>query len=177
MESQPPETPYFLFLGTLEPRKNLPALVEAWRGLRRRHEVDLLLAGRRRADCPLLPGEPGLRFLGEVPDEELSTLYSGALALVYPSLYEGFGLPVLEAMQCGACVIASHAVAEAGGDAAVYADSVEDLTRAMLRAVEDPVWRADCRARSLAHAREFSWERTARQTRQVYEEAMKRFEA
>src|ERR1035441_3856202 len=171
-----PETPYFLFLGTLEPRKNLPTLVAAWRELRRRHKVDLPLAGRRRADCPPLPEEPGLRLLGEVPDEELRGLYSGALAFVYPSLYERFGLPVIEAMQCGACVIASRAVAETGGRAAVYAGSVEELTRAMLRAVEDPAWRADCRARSLARAREFSWERTARLTHQVYEEARKRFE-
>jgi glycosyltransferase involved in cell wall biosynthesis len=171
-----PETPYFLFLGTLEPRKNLPALVEAWQGLRRRHKIDLLLAGRRRTDCPPIPEEPGLRLLGEIPDEELRKLYSGALAFVYPSLYEGFGLPVLEAMQCGSCVIASRAVAETGGPAAVYADSVEDLTRAMLRAAEDPEWRADRRAQSLARARDFSWERTARLTRQVYEEARKRFD-
>jgi glycosyltransferase involved in cell wall biosynthesis len=171
-----PETPYFLFLGTLEPRKNVSALVEAWRGLRRRHKIDLLLAGRRRADCPPLPEEPGLRLLGEVPDERLSELYSGALALVYPSLYEGFGLPVIEAMQCGACVVASRALAETGGRAAVYADSLEELTRAMLRVAEDPEWRANCRARSLARAREFSWERTARLTRQVYEEARKRFD-
>ena len=175
METRP-ETPYFLFLGALEPRKNLPALVEAWRGVRRRHKIDLLLAGRRRADYPPIPEEPGLRLLGEVPDEELSALHSGALAFVYPSLYEGFGLPVLEAMQCGACVIASRAVEETGGPAAVYADSLEDLTRAMLRAAEDPAWRADCQSRSLARAREFSWERTARLTRQVYEEARKRFE-
>ena len=171
-----PETPYFLFLGTLEPRKNLPALVEAWQGLRRRYKIDLLLAGRRRTDCPPIPEEPGLRLLGEIPDEELRKLYSGALAFVYPSLYEGFGLPVLEAMQCGSCVIASRAVAETGGPAAVYADSVEDLTRAMLRAAEDPEWRADRRAQSLARARDFSWERTARLTRQVYEEARKRFD-
>jgi glycosyltransferase involved in cell wall biosynthesis len=174
---RPGEKPYFLFLGTLEPRKNLPALVEAWRALRRRHSADLILAGRRRADCPPLHEEPGLRILGEVPDEQLSALYSGALAFVYPSLYEGFGLPVVEAMQCGACVIASRAVSETGGRAAVYADTVEELSRAMIRAVEDAAWRQDCRARSLARAREFSWERTARLTREVYEEACKRFES
>jgi glycosyltransferase involved in cell wall biosynthesis len=171
-----PETPYFLFLGTLEPRKNLPALVEAWRALRRRHPIDLVLAGRRRADCPPIPAEPGLHLPGEIPDGGLSKLYSGARAFVYPSLYEGFGLPVLEAMQCGACVIASRAVAETGGDAAAYADSVEELTRAMFRAVEEPAWRADRQAAGLARAREFSWERTARVTRAVYEEARKRFE-
>ncbi|MGD0497019.1 MAG: glycosyltransferase family 1 protein [Bryobacteraceae bacterium] len=170
-----PDTPYFLFVGALEPRKNLPALVEAWRAMRRRYPIDLVLAGRRRDDCPPIPQEPGIRALGETPDEDLARLYSGAVAFVYPSLYEGFGLPVLEAMQCGACVIASRAVAETAGDAAAYADTVEDLTRAMIRAVEDPGWRAARRAQSLARAREFSWERTARITRQVYEEARKRF--
>jgi glycosyltransferase involved in cell wall biosynthesis len=167
-------TPYFLFVGVLEPRKNLPALVEAWRQVRRSHEVDLVLAGRRRADCPELPEEPGLRFAGEVPDRELAALYSGALAFVYPSLYEGFGLPVLEAMQCGASVIASRAVAEAGGDAAVYADSPVDLARAMEAVAARPEWNAELRQRSLARSREFTWERAARTTYQVYEEARRR---
>jgi glycosyltransferase involved in cell wall biosynthesis len=170
-----PATPYFLFVGTLEPRKNLPALVEAWREVRRHHPVDLVLAGRRRADFPALPEEPGLRIMGEVADEKLPQLYSGALAFVYPSLYEGFGLPVLEAMQCGAGVIASRAVAEAAGDAAVYADTPQELARAMREAAARPEWRAELGARSLARAREFSWERTARLTHQVYEEARRRF--
>jgi glycosyltransferase involved in cell wall biosynthesis len=170
-----PGTPYFLFVGTLEPRKNLPALVEAWRETRRHHAVDLLLAGRRRADWRPIAEEPGLRYLGEVPDQDLPALYSGALAFVYPSLYEGFGLPVLEAMQCGAGVIASHAVQETAGGAAEYADTVGEMARAMLLAIEEPGWQAAHRARSLARAREFSWERTARLTHQAYEEARKRF--
>jgi glycosyltransferase involved in cell wall biosynthesis len=170
-----PSTPYFLFVGTLEPRKNLPALVEAWREVRRHHPVELVLAGRRRADFPALAEEPGLRIVGEVADETLPQLYSGALAFVYPSLYEGFGLPVLEAMQCGACVIASRAVAEAAGDAAVYAETPQELARAMSEAAARPEWRAELGARSLDRAREFSWERTARMTRQVYEEAWRRF--
>jgi glycosyltransferase involved in cell wall biosynthesis len=172
----PPETPpYFLFVGTLEPRKNLLALVEAWRAVRRHHAIDLVLAGRRRADAPAIAEEPGLRLTGEVPDEKLPELYSGALALVFPSLYEGFGLPVLEAMQCGTGVIASRALAEAAGNAAVYADDTAALVSAMCQAIEQPDWVAERRVLSLARAREFSWERTARLTRQVYEEARRRF--
>jgi alpha-1,3-rhamnosyl/mannosyltransferase len=175
VESPPPKTPYFLFVGTLEPRKNLPMLLDAWRELRRRHTVDLVVAGRRRADAPAIAKEPGLRLMGEVPDGKLAELYSGALALVCPSLYEGFGLPVLEAMQCGTGVIASSALAETGGGAAVYADDAGALANAMLQAVEHPGWAAERGALSLARAREFSWERTARLTYEVYGEARRRF--
>ena len=168
--------PYFLFVGTLEPRKNVTGLVEAWREVRRDHPIDLILAGRRRADAPGLKPEEGLHVLDEVPDAELAELYSGALAFVYPSLYEGFGLPVLEAMQCGACVITSRATAEAGGGAAVYANSEMDLTQALRRAAADPQWVTEHRARSLDRAREFSWDRSAQLTHQVYEEACRRFD-
>ena len=170
-----PGRPYFLFVGTLEPRKNLPALLDAWRAVRRHHEIDLVLAGRRRTDFPVLPPESGLQLLGEVPDADLPRLYSAALAFVYPSLYEGFGLPVLEAMQCGACVIASSAVREVGGNAAVYADSAEELAEAMRAAAQSAAWTDPWRARSLARAAEFSWDRTARETYQVYQEARRRF--
>lgn len=167
--------PYFLFVGTIEPRKNLAVLLDAWRAVRQEHPIDLVLAGRSRADAPEVEPESGLQLIGEVPDAELPSLYSGALAFVYPSLYEGFGLPVLEAMQCGVCVIASHAVAEAAGEAAIYADTAADLARAMRQIATEPNIAAAGRARSLARAREFSWERTARMTHQVYEEARKRF--
>ena len=171
-----PGRPYFLFVGTLEPRKNVPDLVEAWRAVRRDCDVDLVLAGRKRADAPELKEEPGLRLIGEVADAQLAELYSGALAFVYPSHYEGFGLPVLEAMQCGACVIASRAVMDSAGDAAVYAEGAAELARVLRQAAEQPEWLAERRARSLARAREFSWERTARETYQVYEEARRRFD-
>jgi glycosyltransferase involved in cell wall biosynthesis len=173
--ARPPEAPYFLFVGAIEPRKNLGALIDAWRRVRGEYGVDLTIAGRRREDGPRIPEEPGLRLLGEVEDARLAALYSGAVALVCPSLYEGFGLPVLEAMQCGACVIASRAVAETGGDAAVYAEGVEEFAAAMRRAAGDAGWRAERRVRSLARAAEFSWDRTARLTREVYEEARQRF--
>lgn len=171
----PVDRPYFLFVGTIEPRKNLATLLDAWREVRRDHEVDLFIAGRRRADAPPIAPEPGLQLLGEVPDEQLPALYSGALAFVYPSVYEGFGLPVLEAMQCGAPVIASRAVAEVAGEAAIYADSALELAQAMrdvaLHADRLPEWRE----RSVARAREFTWDRAARDTYGVYTEARKRF--
>jgi glycosyltransferase involved in cell wall biosynthesis len=171
----PAGDPYFLFVGTLEPRKNIERLIDAWREVRRADAIDLVLVGRRRDDFPPLAPEPGLRVLGEVPDNALPELYSGALAFVYPSAYEGFGLPVLEAMQCGACVIASRAVSEAGGDAAAYADTVEELVAAMMSAISQPEWLAEFRARSLARAALFSWEHTARTTHEVYLEARRRF--
>jgi glycosyltransferase involved in cell wall biosynthesis len=176
LEAPPRDRPYFLFVGTIEPRKDVGSLVEAWRAVRRDHQVDLLIAGRRRADAPPLPAEPGLEVLGEVPDADLPALYSGALAFVYPSRYEGFGLPVLEAMQCGACTIASRAVAEVAGEAAIFASDAAELADAMRKVAADPAWAREWRARSLGRAAFFSWEKTARRTYEVYQEARSRFD-
>src|ERR1700761_1870251 len=105
----PPNTPpYLLYVGTLEPRKNVGLIFDLWRELRREHPIDLVLLGRRRADFPEIPPEPGLRIEGLAEERDLPRWYSGAAAVLYPSLYEGFGLPVLEAMQCGALVLASR---------------------------------------------------------------------
>lgn len=172
-----PAVPYFLYLGTLEPRKNVPLLVEAWHEVRKLHRVELVLVGRRRADFPPLPDEPGLRCLGEVSDRELPALYSGAVACLYPSFYEGFGLPVLEAMQCGAAVIASRdaAITEAAGGAAIQLDArdARAWVETMRAALEQPEWLAGWRRRALARAGEFTWARTARLTREVYGEAIR----
>ena len=174
-----PAAPYFLFVGTLEPRKNVGLLLNAWREVRKRHAVDLVLAGRRREDFPEIESEPGLHVLGTVPNDRLPELYSGCVACVYPSLYEGFGLPVLEAMQCGAAVITSRdpAILETGGDAAVALDvrTPELWVETLSAAVEKPAWVADLQERSLRQAANFSWDETARKTREVYAEAVKRF--
>ena len=175
----PPRRPFFLYVGTLEPRKNIPFLVDAWRPVHDRYGVELVLAGRRREDFAGLPEEPGLRILGETPEEDLPALYSQALAFVYPSLYEGFGLPVLEAMQCGACVITSTdpAIAEVVGDAGRAARPARrarlDRSARRLRLRRRL---APAAPREFARAaREFSWQRTAQLTREVYLEAMRRF--
>ncbi|HTM51530.1 MAG TPA: glycosyltransferase family 1 protein [Bryobacteraceae bacterium] len=175
-----PRAPYFLYVGALEPRKNIPMLVDAWRPVRDRYGVDLLLAGRSREDFAGLRDEPGLRILGETADEDLPALYSASLAFVYPSLYEGFGLPVLEAMQCGACVITSTdpAIAEVVGDAAVRLDpkNRRAWTEALLACAAGGDWLDHRRERVLQRASGFSWRRTARATREVYAEARRRFD-
>jgi len=171
--------PYFLFVGTREPRKNITRLVDAWREVRRTVNIDLVLAGRARADFPALPEEPGLRLLGEVPDAELPGLYSGALACVYPSLYEGFGLPVLEAMQCGALVITSRdpAIVEVSREAAVHVDAEDPaaLAEAMRAVGTHSDGFNEVRQRARARAAQFSWQKTARLTREVYDAAARTF--
>ncbi len=172
--------PYFLCVSTIEPRKNINVLLEAWREVRRNHEVDLVLAGRLKDGEKPPPVEPGLRFLGAVCDRELPALYSGAVACFYPSLYEGFGLPVLEAMQCGAAVVTSKdpAVVETGGDAAITVDGpdVRGWAEAMRALLNNPDMLGGRRQASLARAAQFSWARTARETYKVYELAIEHFE-
>jgi glycosyltransferase involved in cell wall biosynthesis len=176
---RPGGKPYFLYVGTLEPRKNIPAILEAWRRLRVEHEVELVLAGRRRDDFPSPATAPGLRVLGETPEEDLPRLYSEAVACLYPSLYEGFGLPVVEAMRCGAAVIGSRdpAVMEVAGGAAEHVEARDTAgwVRAMRAALVNPDWLAGWRERALRRGLEFSWAATARRTREVYEEAGRRF--
>jgi glycosyltransferase involved in cell wall biosynthesis len=172
--------PYFLFVGTLEPRKNIPILIDAWREVRKRHDVQLILAGRRRHDFPALPEEPGLQILGEVADTDLPGLYSGAVAVIYPSLYEGFGLPILEAMKCGAAVIASQdpAILEVSEDAAIHvrADDTIGWAAGMEALLMNPALLQHRREQSLRRAAKFSWSNTAILTREVYVEAIQRFE-
>ncbi len=167
-------SPYFLYVGADGPRKNVEAIIGAWREVRKHHAVDLVLVGD-------FPAALGARVLAGVNDARLAELYSGALALLYPSLYEGFGLPVLEAMQCGAAVFTSRdpAIAEVCGEAAlrIEARDAAAWAEALKAACERPEWIQELRARSVVRARDFSWRATARRTREVYEEARRRFAA
>jgi glycosyltransferase involved in cell wall biosynthesis len=166
------DRPYFLFAGMFEPRKSVDAVIAAWSNLHRRFDVDLVIAGPHREEVPIPCSRPGLLLRGEVSEGELARLYSGAIALVYPSHYEGFGLPVLEAMQCGAPVIISRdpALMETAGSAAISTESLspDHLQSAMQSLMENPQLRADLRSRSLGRAESFNWERTARATHDVY---------
>jgi glycosyltransferase involved in cell wall biosynthesis len=174
-----PGPPYLLYVGTLEPRKNIGLILDLWRELRREHAIDLVLAGRRRADFPEIPAEPGLRVVGLVREEDLPGLYSGATACLYPSYYEGFGLPVLEAMQCGAVMIASRdpAIIEVAADGAILLDTGNPALwmEALRSVVEQQEQTRELRERALMRAGEFSWTKTARLTKAVYEQAIQRF--
>ncbi len=173
--TSPAPKPFFLFVATLEPRKNVSGLIEGWRESREETNADLVIAGRNRADFTDIPAGEGIHFLGEVPDQQLPQLYSDALALVYPSHYEGFGLPVLEAMQCGCPVITScdPAIMEVAGGAAIHASSSQEIAEAMRTIAANPRLRNVLRGCGLDRAAAFSWSRTARETRAVYEEVLK----
>ncbi len=178
---------YLLFVGNVEPRKNLQALLEAY-GLMRKagdRAPRLVIAGgpgwKNRSiheTAQTSPFASDIRFLGYVPDGDLPALVSGALAFVYPSLYEGFGLPPLEAMASGTPVITSNrsSLPEVVGDAALVVDPDDRaaLADAMARLASDATLREDLRARGLDRARRFSWDETARRTIEVYESVHRR---
>jgi glycosyltransferase involved in cell wall biosynthesis len=189
--------PYILYVGTLQPRKNLVRLLEAFSRVVRAvdegyeemnpydpadppHRLSLVLAGAKgwwydevfRAVEQMDLVERVI-FPGYVKGDDLPALYSGADLFVLPSLYEGFGLPVLEAMACGTPVVASNvsSLPEIVGDAGVLADPTDSgaLARAMIRVLMDPARAADLRERGLVQVRQFTWDRCARETLGVLE--------
>ncbi len=171
---------FILYVGTIEPRKNLTALLEAFHHLLATHDLRLVIVGKKGW---LYEGffrrlrELGLGnrviFTGYVPDEDLPAIYSAAELFVFPSLYEGFGLPVLEAMACGVPVICSNtsSLPEVAGDAALLVDptDVRALAGAMEQALTDEALRVTLRARGIERAQRFTWARAAQETMQVYE--------
>lgn len=170
---------FILGVGNLQPRKNWLRLIEAFAQAKQEHRLPhtLVIVGPRAWQSEqVVAAAQGLDdavvFTGYVPTSDLVLLYNAAEVFVYPSLYEGFGLPVLEAMACGTPVITSNvsALPEIAGDAALLVNpyATQDIAAALVRVVSDEAYRAELRARGLARAREFSWERTAAQTLPVY---------
>lgn len=180
---------FILFVGYIDPRKNLANVITAYNNLIKRHRLDydLIIVGQMGGmaeDVFIQVRELGLekkvRFLGYVPDEELVYIYNLASLFVWPSLYEGFGLPILEAMVCGLPVITSNTTSlpEVAGDAAVLIDpyKVKELEEAMYRALTDGSLRKEMREKGLRQAGKFTWEKTASQTLDVFREVIEKEE-
>jgi len=170
---------YFLYVGTIQPRKNLVRLIEAFSksGV---ENTDLVLAGSSGwldEEIYKLPEKLSIskyvRFLGYVTDEDLPALYSGAVGLVFPSLYEGFGLPILEAFACGCPVLTSKigAMAEVAGDAALLVDpyNKDEIAAGLKKLVSDRNFREDLIKKGSERVKEFSWEKVAKETIKVFE--------
>ncbi len=169
----------FVFVGTLEPGKNLHRVLEAFAATRhgRNHRLRVLGAmGWNQSHIPPLLDSLGIKdrvdFLGYVTDDELRRMYASSVALLQASAYEGFGLPVIEAMACACPVIAARnsGLIEAGGDAALFfpTQDVRAMADWMDRLCEDAALGSECVRKGLEHARKFTWEKTTRATADIY---------
>jgi len=179
------DTPYILAVGTLQPRKNYPVLMQAYAALRQRTGLPhkLAIVGGRGwlteeidATITRLGLADQVRLLGFAPDDDLPALYTGASLLAFPSLYEGFGLPALEAMACGTPVVASTApsLPEVCGDAALLVDpaDVDGLADALERVLTDQEMAAQMVARGQQRAAQFRWEDAAKDLLAVYRQVL-----
>lgn len=174
------QEPYLLSVSTLQPRKNYQMLIRAFREVAARYPHNLVIAGGKgwlyeqiveEARAQELTGR--VRFIGFVDDDDLPALYSAAALFVFPSLYEGFGLPLLEAMACGVPVLTSDSscLPEIAGEAAIKLSPTkqEDWTRVMIETLGDPSRRMKLVAAGFLQARQFTWSKAARQLLGVYE--------
>jgi alpha-1,3-rhamnosyl/mannosyltransferase len=176
---------YLLHVGTIEPRKNLVMLVRAYSSLpvRLREACPLVLVGgwgwNHNEIGRLLETEGrrfGVRHIGYLPERDLPAVYNGATALVFPSFYEGFGLPVVEMMACGGAVLASTAgvLVELMGNQAplINPDDMNGWREAMIRVVTDADWRNQLRSGAVERAARFTWESCAADTVRAYESVL-----
>jgi glycosyltransferase involved in cell wall biosynthesis len=174
---------FVLYVGNIRPHKNLVRLIEAFAELRARgfDDLKLLIIGDEISKLPALRRavhshklHKHVRFLGYLEDETLAILYRLAAVFVFPSLYEGFGLPPIEAMASGTPVVTSNvsSMPEVADDAAVLVDpyNVESIVDGIARVLTDPALAAELRRKGIARAREFSWTRSVSRTREVYQE-------
>ncbi len=172
------EKPYLLFVGCIEPRKNLERVLDAWDSLAEaRADYELVVAGplgwsSERMGARLRQPGAGVRYLGYVPEEDLPALMAGAAVLLYPSHYEGFGFPVVEAMAAGTPVVTSNgsSLAEISGGAALLVDprSTGEIAEAARQVLFAPGVAARLRARGLERAQQFQWSECARKSLQFF---------
>ncbi|MFN8530982.1 MAG: glycosyltransferase family 1 protein [Anaerolineae bacterium] len=169
---------YFLFIGTLQPRKNIARIVQAfdqWKNTHRNERTALVLAGGKGwlFDPAWIEGVSDVIVPGYIQDDEKGALYAGAVGLVFPSLYEGFGFPVLEAMLCGCPVIAAHtsSLPELVGDAALLVDPLDvgAIADAMAQLSENPALCADLTAKGRQQAKQFTWQAAAARAMSIFE--------
>ncbi len=169
--------PYVLFVGTIEPRKNLDTLLDAWSGMRFAEAFDLVIAGppgwsSDRVMARLEQGVAGVRYLGYVPESDMPSLTGAATAFVYPSLYEGFGFPVAQAMAAGVPVITSNTscLPEIAGDGALFVDprSAADLRGALERLLDSESLRRELAAKGRIRAARYRWEGCARKSLEFF---------
>jgi len=174
---------FVLFVGTLEPRKNVIRLVRAWEQIAEEADVDLVIVGRSgwKTEPILQTIERSRLFrrihlVGHVPGSQLPAVYTAAKALVWPSLFEGFGLPPLEAMACGTPALTSNtsSLPEVAGDAAVLVNphDTDTIAAGMLNIVQNEEFRKELRARGIVRAKQFTWDRAADLTIQTYRRAL-----
>jgi glycosyltransferase involved in cell wall biosynthesis len=185
-DATPADAPYLLSVGTIEPRKNLVRALAAFERLAKDHAgLRWKIAGQRgwgwsefSSALARSPVRDRVDLLGPVPDADLAGLYRSARALLFPTLWEGFGFPVVEALACGTPAAASKlpAIEEAGGGAFVPLDptSIESMVEAVERAAFEEAGRASRKAAGLEHAKRFDWARTAEETLRVYAQALDR---
>lgn len=179
-----PKQPYFLAVGTIEPRKNLENTVRGFLEFKQRHPLashSLVIAGRggwgRVAWRAIAEGRSDIRWTGYVDDVTLGNLYRQACGLVYPSFYEGFGLPVLEALALGCPVVTTNlsSLPEVGGEAVIYVDPHDPtaIGAALGQLAFEPAFAESLAVRGLARASQFHWDRTAEETCAVYESVVR----
>jgi alpha-1,3-rhamnosyl/mannosyltransferase len=180
-QARPSERPYVLYVGTIEPRKNVDTLLDAWETFRLRGDFDLIIAGAsgwagEKTLARLAARPKGVRYLGYVPEDELPGLTAGASAFIYPSLYEGFGFPVAQAMAAGVPVITSNTscLPEVAGGCALLVDprSAAEIQSALDKLLTSTELRRELGAAGMARARrEYRWNVCARKSLEFFHRA------